>query len=157
MFRPQRAQPVHGAASEAGAARYDTPQMMAGFEEFEWEQAKAADNLRNHGVSFEEAASVFADPLARGQSDTEHSQEERRSLLPGESPAGCSLWCIPSGENAFASSARARRPAGKVRRMKNMKKRKTSSDGDETAADTVVVAAVKEVRTPALSDVPETD
>jgi uncharacterized DUF497 family protein len=32
---------------------------------FEWDPRKAASNLRRHGVSFEEAVDVFADPLAR--------------------------------------------------------------------------------------------
>jgi hypothetical protein len=32
---------------------------------FEWDDAKAAENLKKHGVSFPEASTVFADPLAR--------------------------------------------------------------------------------------------
>jgi hypothetical protein len=36
---------------------------------FEWDPAKGADNLRTHGVSFEEAATVFQDPLATVHSD----------------------------------------------------------------------------------------
>jgi len=41
--------------------------------EFEWDDRKAAKNLRKHGVSFEEAATVFGDPFAVRVHDEEHS------------------------------------------------------------------------------------
>lgn len=47
---------------------------------FEWDDAKAAANLRKHGVPFEEAASVFFDPLAYTFHDPDHSVGERRLL-----------------------------------------------------------------------------
>lgn len=50
---------------------------------FAWDEAKAAENLRKHGVSFEEAASAFADENARLKHDPDHSQEEARSILLG--------------------------------------------------------------------------
>ena len=53
--------------------------------EFEWDPAKAAANLRNHGVSFEEASTVFADALAMLMADPDHSTEEQRYVLLGES------------------------------------------------------------------------
>jgi uncharacterized protein len=53
--------------------------------EFEWDPIKAADNLRDHGVSFEEASSVFADPLAMLMADPDHSSDEVRYVLLGES------------------------------------------------------------------------
>jgi uncharacterized DUF497 family protein len=53
--------------------------------EFEWDPAKAASNLLKHGVSFEEAVTVFADPLALNMSDPSHSVEEERLLLLGMS------------------------------------------------------------------------
>ena len=40
---------------------------------FEWDPAKAAGNRRKHGVAFEEAATVFADSLARIFADEAHS------------------------------------------------------------------------------------
>jgi len=46
--------------------------------EFEWDARKAAANLRKHGVSFEEAATVFGDPLALNMPDPEHSAAEAR-------------------------------------------------------------------------------
>jgi uncharacterized protein len=54
---------------------------------FEWDARKAASNRRKHGVSFEEAATVFADPQARIRPDAVHSGEEDRELILGMSSA----------------------------------------------------------------------
>ena len=61
---------------------------------FEWSPRKAAANLAKHGVSFEEAASVFADPLAYTFSDPDHSIGEERQLTFGISDAGRLLAVI---------------------------------------------------------------
>lgn len=53
--------------------------------EFEWDGQKAAENLEKHGVVFEEALTVFADPLANIFDDPEHSGDERRELIIGHS------------------------------------------------------------------------
>ena|ERR1022692_145980 len=53
--------------------------------EFEWDAGKAAENLKKHGVSFEEALTVFADPLASIFTDKDHSSEETRELMIGHS------------------------------------------------------------------------
>jgi uncharacterized protein len=53
--------------------------------QFEWDQPKATANLRKHGVSFEEAQSVFYDEFAIQFYDDEHSAEEERFLLLGMS------------------------------------------------------------------------
>jgi uncharacterized DUF497 family protein len=45
---------------------------------FEWDAQKAAANLRNHAVSFEEAQSVFCDEFAMQFFDEPHSSEEDR-------------------------------------------------------------------------------
>jgi uncharacterized DUF497 family protein len=50
---------------------------------FAWDDAKAEENQRKHGVSFEEAATVFADENARLKHDPEHSQEDDRFILLG--------------------------------------------------------------------------
>ena len=55
---------------------------------FEWHGSKAAANLRKHGVSFEEAATVFADALSYVFSDLDHAEEEDRFLIIGLSAAG---------------------------------------------------------------------
>ena len=55
---------------------------------FEWDPAKAAANLLQHGVSFEEAATVFQDPLAKIHDDPDHSAAERRDIIVGHSVQG---------------------------------------------------------------------
>ena len=50
---------------------------------FEWDPRKAAANVRKHGVSFEEARTVFYDENALLRPDEEHSDEEDRFLLLG--------------------------------------------------------------------------
>ena len=52
---------------------------------FEWDENKAATNAKKHGVSFEEAISVFGDPLARTIHDPLHSNGEDRYVILGES------------------------------------------------------------------------
>ena len=50
---------------------------------FEWDPSKATINLRKHGVSFDEAQSVFSDERARLIDDPDHSADEDRFLLLG--------------------------------------------------------------------------
>ncbi|MGH7962657.1 MAG: BrnT family toxin [Candidatus Binatia bacterium] len=52
---------------------------------FEWDPEKAAANLTKHGVSCEEALTVFSDPLARIFEDEDHSSEEEREIIIGHS------------------------------------------------------------------------
>jgi uncharacterized protein len=52
---------------------------------FDWDENKAASNLLKHGVSFEEAKTVFDDPLYVDFYDPAHSEEEDRYLIVGES------------------------------------------------------------------------
>ena len=53
--------------------------------QFERDARKAKANEAKHGVSFEEAITVFADPLARIFEDAEHSENERREIIVGHS------------------------------------------------------------------------
>lgn len=53
--------------------------------EFEWDPRKASANLAKHGVSFEEAATVFGDPLGLVVRDPRHSEDEERYVLLGAS------------------------------------------------------------------------
>ena len=55
---------------------------------FEWHPAKAAGNLEKHGVSFEEAATVFDDDFAEFLPDLRHSVGEARFTCLGTSSAG---------------------------------------------------------------------
>ena len=52
---------------------------------FEWDPAKARSNLREHTVSFDEASTVFGDPLSLLMPDPDHSQGEERYLVLGMS------------------------------------------------------------------------
>ena len=56
--------------------------------QFEWDGLKARRNLVKHGVSFDEAASVFHDPLATTGADPDHSEGEERMVTFGMSSAG---------------------------------------------------------------------
>ena len=51
--------------------------------QFEWNPTKAALNLKNHKVSFNEAATVFSDPLGVTVPDPDHSDEEDRLVIVG--------------------------------------------------------------------------
>ena len=52
---------------------------------FEWDSNKAATNLAKHGVSFEEAKTVFDDPLYIDFYDLDHSDDEHRYIMIGMS------------------------------------------------------------------------
>ena len=52
---------------------------------YEWDPKKAAENLRRHSVSFDEATSVFTDPLALTFDDPDHSLDEKRYITIGTS------------------------------------------------------------------------
>jgi uncharacterized protein len=55
---------------------------------FEWDSEKAASNLEKHGLSFEEAATAFGDPLSLTRFDPDHSAEEDRFVLMGTTFSG---------------------------------------------------------------------
>lgn len=56
--------------------------------DFEWDADKAATNVANHGVTFEEASTVFADPLSYSVRDPRHSRGEARFAILGQSARG---------------------------------------------------------------------
>jgi uncharacterized DUF497 family protein len=83
---------------------------------FEWDAAKAAANLRKHGVGFDEACSAFADPLSSTIRDPMHSMGERRFVLLGRSSAGRLLVVSHTDRGAtirFISARPATRPERK--------------------------------------------
>jgi uncharacterized DUF497 family protein len=55
---------------------------------FEWDPKKALSNLRKHKVSFEEAATAIADPMAATGADPDHSIDEFRYITFGISERG---------------------------------------------------------------------
>ena len=75
---------------------------------FEWDTQKVASNLRKHGVSFDEAISVFADALALTFADTDHYESEDRSRTYGISNKGRLLVIVHTErrENVRIISAR---------------------------------------------------
>jgi uncharacterized DUF497 family protein len=62
--------------------------------QFEWDYNKAKKNLRDHGVTFDEARTVFEDPLSYTVSDTLHSEDEERFLIIGRSIKGRLLTVV---------------------------------------------------------------
>lgn len=75
---------------------------------FEWDRKKAASNLSKHGVSFEEALTVFSDSLARIFDDEDHSIEQHREIIIGHSAKNRPLVvCFTAqGESVRIFSAR---------------------------------------------------
>ena len=55
---------------------------------FAWDPTKADENLQAHGVSFQEATTVFGDPLAGTIPDPDHSMGEERLVTMGQSRTG---------------------------------------------------------------------
>ena len=76
---------------------------------FEWDEAKAAANLRKHKVSFEEAATVFGDSLAYTFEDPDHSVGEVRLLTFGVSHSGRLLAVIHAERGRAVRIISARR------------------------------------------------
>ena len=56
--------------------------------QFEWDARKARENQRKHGVSFDEATTIFADPAFVDFYDPDHSDSEHRFIVMGESSHG---------------------------------------------------------------------
>ena len=55
---------------------------------FEWDSVKAEGNVKKHGVTFDEASTVFKDPLAVIFDDEDHSDRENREIIIGHSLTG---------------------------------------------------------------------
>jgi uncharacterized DUF497 family protein len=94
---------------------------------FSWDAGKALTNLKKHGVSFEEAATVFSDPEGLDWDDLGHSLSERRSERLGLSVSGRILLIVYTARRLkmtrkpFASSARAKRAARSAKSMPDSK------------------------------------
>jgi uncharacterized DUF497 family protein len=75
---------------------------------FEWDREKAKQNLKKHGVSFEDASEGFSDALAANLADTTHSANENRSLIIGQTSKRRILLVVYSerGESFRIISAR---------------------------------------------------
>ena len=75
---------------------------------FEWDSRKAQSNLAKHGVGFEEAATIFGDPLSRTISDPDHSLNEMRYITMGKALTRKLLVVVHTdrGDNIRLISAR---------------------------------------------------
>jgi len=80
--------------------------------EFEWDPLKADKNLRKHGVSFHEAATVLADDLSITYHDPDHSAAEHRFITVGMSRSRCILMVshTDQGDKVRIISARKTTP-----------------------------------------------
>jgi hypothetical protein len=76
--------------------------------QFQWDPKKAKKNLQSHGVSFDEAVTVFYDPLSAIFDDPDHSLDEQRYITIGFSSQGRLLLVAHAerGENIRIISAR---------------------------------------------------
>lgn len=80
---------------------------------FEWNEEKSKENLRKHGVSFDEAKTVFNDPLAMTIADPGHSSREDRYIDMGMSSRGRILmvWHTERGPNIRIIGSRKATPS----------------------------------------------
>ena len=83
---------------------------------FEWNAEKAKSNLLKHGVSFDEASTVFEDPLAKIFDDEPHSADETREIILGHSIKNQLLVvCFTERQNERIRIISARIPTAKER------------------------------------------
>jgi len=83
---------------------------------FVWDEKKAATNLAKHGVSFEEAITIFGDPLSDTFDDPDHSMEERRFLIIGTSDRGRMLIAAHTDDGEVVRIISAREPTSGERK-----------------------------------------
>ncbi len=79
---------------------------------YEWDPKKARRNLRDHGVAFEEATTVFRDPLAVTYPDPDHSADEDWEITIGNSTGERLLFvshCLRGGRTRIISARKATR------------------------------------------------
>lgn len=84
--------------------------------QFSWDPGKAETNARKHGVTFEEAITVFRDPLARIHDDPDHSIGEWREIIIGTSTAGRLILVSFTERRDAIRIIHAREPDGTERR-----------------------------------------
>jgi uncharacterized DUF497 family protein len=84
---------------------------------FEWNRKKAKYNHRKHGVSFEEASTVFDDVLAAFYEDPDHSVHEKRFLMMGTSVRGRLLYIAFADRNERMRIISARMPTKEEKKL----------------------------------------
>jgi uncharacterized protein len=90
---------------------------------FEWDHRKAHQNIKMHGISFDEASTAFRDPLSRTIDDPLHSKGEERLVLIGESQRSRLLVVVHTerGDRVRIISARLATNKERVRYEENEK------------------------------------
>jgi uncharacterized protein len=83
---------------------------------YEWDAKKANANLRKHRVSFEEASTVFLDPLAISFPDPDHSDEEEREITIGLSSKNQVVFVLHCARQDRTRLIGARRATRKERK-----------------------------------------
>jgi uncharacterized protein len=76
--------------------------------DYEWDNAKALSNLNKHGITFDQAATVFLDSLALTVFDSTHSQDEERWFTLGYAANGMLLAVAHTYQTIGSTSARVR-------------------------------------------------
>ena len=84
---------------------------------FEWDEKKATKNLMKHGVSFEEAVTVFGDPLSDTFPDPEHSVDEDRFIIIGSTESGKILVVAHTDDEATVRIISAREATATERKF----------------------------------------
>ena len=82
---------------------------------FEWDPDKAKGNIENHGISFDEASTVFKDTLSLTIYDPLHSEQEDRYILLGNSILNRLLVVVHTERNQRISIISARKATLKER------------------------------------------
>jgi uncharacterized DUF497 family protein len=90
--------------------------------QFEWDRDKAAANLKGHSVSFDEAVTVFYDPLSATLDDPDHSVGERRFITIGYSVRDRLLVVSYTERRAVLRLISARRATAKERKRHETQK-----------------------------------
>lgn len=85
--------------------------------EFEWDENKAIANESSHGVGFDEASTVFDDPLSITIPDPAHSKREFRYVQLGESSAGRLLVVVFTERGAKIRIISSREPTRAERKQ----------------------------------------
>ena len=83
---------------------------------FSWDPKKSAANLEKHGVSFEDASTAFGDPLSVTVGDPNHSGDETRFVLVGQSFRGRLLVVVHSEQENSIKIISAREATRRERR-----------------------------------------
>lgn len=85
---------------------------------FEWDKDKERRNIRKHAISFDEAVTVFYDPLSATFADPDHSVEEERFITVGYSSQG-RLFVVSHTERGDAIRIISARPATMLERKRH--------------------------------------